>query len=122
MGNTVETAKVIQAALNRRHGSAHWTVKHGRGTAYGWLTICAAPRFCTFRSVEVNGEWQERDSGEGGHSMSPADCETLAKLLGLTDLVSRQGVLVPSSNAYYQEYIDRAEGRAPTVIGKQYWD
>lgn len=88
----------IRAALKRRSGK-RWSVTGGRGTAYGWITIDAAP----------------------GRSMTDAERAELATLLGL-DTVHHQGVSIPSSNDYYREYIDRAEGRAPRVIGRPYWD
>ena len=53
--------------------------------------------------------------------MGPADRFELAKLLGL-DVVWSQGVSIAAGNDYYREYIDRAEGREPSVIGKPYWD
>jgi len=79
-----------------------WSVKGGDGTSYGWITITAAPRRL------VNG------------SMTPEDQQQLALLLG--EYVHNQGALVPASSEYRQEYIDRANGRAPTVLGEQYWD
>jgi hypothetical protein len=61
------------------------------------------------------------DSGLPGGYMTPRDKEILKSLLNLDD-VHIQGVLIPSDNAYYQEYIDRAEGRTPSRIGQPYWD
>lgn len=46
----------------------------------------------------------------------------LAALLGMERPVHQQGVTIPSSGKYYQEYIDRAEGRSPSVLGVPYWD
>jgi len=55
--------------------------------------------------------------------MGPDDQLELARLLGIEkNSVNYQGEKVPASDEYYQEYIDRAEGRIPTVQGKQYWD
>ena len=53
--------------------------------------------------------------------MTETDRGTLAALLNV-DRVHHQGVSIPSSNAYYQEYIDRAEGKTPSVIARPYWD
>lgn len=94
--NTV-TAR-IRAALRRRSGK-RWSVTGGRGTAYGWITIDAAP----------------------SRSMTEAERAELATLLAL-DTVYHQGVSILASSDYYREYIDRAEGRAPRVIGRPYWD
>jgi len=54
--------------------------------------------------------------------MDDADREELARLLGLDGPAHHQGVRVPASNDYWQEYIDRAEGLAPSVVGAPYWD
>jgi len=53
--------------------------------------------------------------------MTEADRQQLAQLLGLEN-VHQQGVSIPASNGHYQEYIDRANGRSPSVIGEKYWD
>lgn len=99
------TMKRIREALQERSGKA-WSVTGGRGTAYGWIRIKSPPR----RSV-----------GDFGY-MSQADREELQRLLGLKNAVHQQGVNIPSSSAYYAEYLDRAEGRPPTRIGTPYWD
>jgi len=68
--------------------------------------------------------WEVEDPAyEFGH-MSPADREELCKLLGLEDRhgVHHQGVSIPAGGDYWQEYLDRAEGRKPTAYGQQYWD
>lgn len=99
-----ETIAQIKAALKRRSGKA-WSVTGGRGTAYGWITIHVAPK----------------SRNEYGY-MSDADRAELAQLLGYDRPVHMQGVDIPASSAYYQEFIDRANGRAPSVTGKPYWD
>lgn len=126
-----ETIKKIRTALKLRSGRG-WSVTGGRGTAYGWIKIDAPPSLCTwsYRPKAGAGEcpppgnefWEEYDTGEVGHHMSPADRDRLAKLLGLNEPVHVQGVSIPSSNDYYAEYIDRAEGRTPNVVGEPYWD
>lgn len=64
----------------------------------------------------------QTDTGEPGHSSGPQDREELAKLLGVELCQTTGGISVPASSDYYQEYIDRAEGKAPSVIGQPYWD
>ena len=102
MTNRDETIQAIRKALKARSGKA-WSVRGHRGTAYGWITISAPPA----RMV--------------GYEIAEADRDELKRLLDL-DSVHSQGVNVPASSRHYQEYIDRAEGRAPSVIGERYWD
>ena len=97
-----DTIREIRTALKRRSGKA-WSVTGGRGTSYGWLTITAPPA----------------RRGEFGY-LSDDDKRELAALLGVT--VHHQGVLVPGANDYYREFLDRANGREPPVIGRPYWD
>lgn len=104
-----ETIKEIKAALKRR-SKLRWSVTGGRGTAWGWLHINAAP-----------ARQDKNPDGSPSGSMNAEDRAALAKLLGLPD-VHHQGVSIASDSAYYQEYIDRANGRKPTVIGKPYWE
>ena len=78
-------------------------MRGGRGTSWGWITITAPPR----RLI--------------GHAMSAADAAELSQLLGL-DHAHDQGVTVPASSQYRQEYVARAEGRKPDVLGRPYWD
>lgn len=98
-----ETIQAIRGGLKAR-SNKRWSVTGGRGTAYGWITIAAVPA----RQVEFGYTSEE-------------DRKDLANLLGL-EKVHTQGVSIPSSNAYYQEYIDRANGKTPSVIGEPYWD
>ena len=98
-----ECITAIRAALKRR-SLKRWSVRGGSGTAWGWITISALPG-----RMESVG------------TMSAADCAELAGLLGLPS-VHPQGVDIPASSAYRQEYVDRANGTAPTVCGSPYWD
>lgn len=98
-----EAIERIKGALKRRSGKA-WSVRGGRGTSWGWITISVPPK-------------RETEFGY----MGEADRRDLAQLLGL-DHVHQQGVSVPASGKHRQEYVDRAEGREPSVIGEQYWD
>jgi hypothetical protein len=117
-----EAIKRIREALQRRSGKV-WSVTGGRGTAWGWITIDSPPRRRTswYRTAPVTGEQTEVHGCRPGGHTSPSDREELCKLLDL-EFVYRQGVRVPSSLDYYREYIDRAEGVKPTVIGEPYWD
>lgn len=95
----------IRKALRTRTGRT-WSVTGGRGTVWGWITITAPPK-----RRERYGE------------MSDTDRADLAKTLGLDlNMVRSQGVEIPSGSDYRREYVDRAEGRTPTVHGKPYWD
>lgn len=98
-----EAIAAIRKALTRRSGNK-WSVRGGRGTAWGWITIESRP------SRQVDGQ------------MTDEDCRELGELLGLGKPSHHQGESIPSSNAHYREYVDRAEGRTPIVVGQQYWD
>jgi len=98
-----EAIQIIRKALKVRSGKA-WSVKGGRGTSWGWIDISSPPARCN----------------EFG-SMSEADRLELAQLLGL-DVVHHQGVQVAASLKHRNEYVARAEGRTPEVLGEQYWD
>ena len=96
-----EAIKLIRQSLKRRSGKA-WSVKGDRGTAWGWITITAPPR----RQVEF-GYMSEDDRAE------------LTQLLGYDrpEEVHHQGVSIPASSDYRQEFIDRALGRNVTAVG-----
>lgn len=125
--NRDEAIREIRAALKRRSGKS-WSVTGGRGTAWGWIDINIPPKDRVWHSREVgtdiNGnpvyEWYI-DRTEPG-SMGPGDRKWLTDLLGLSSKVSHQGQSIPASSLHYQEYVDRANGRTPTVTGYQYWD
>lgn len=122
-----EAIAEIRAALKRRSGKP-WSVTGGHGTAWGWITIDAPPARRTWRhrlKADATNAWHESyegyDSGKPGGSMTPDDKAELAKLLGL-ESVHCQGVHISASNDDYQEHIDRANGRVPSVIAVPYWD
>jgi hypothetical protein len=98
-----EAIKEIKKALKARSGKS-WSVTGGRGTAWGWIHISVPP------SRLVDGYISVEERAE------------LGKLLGLDKPVHLQGESVPAGSDYRQEYVDRANGRAPTVHGKPYWD
>lgn len=93
-----ETIKRIRTALRARSGKT-WSVRGGAGTAYGWIRITRRP----------------------ADTMTTEEQTELARLLG-KEAVHHQGERIPAGLDYYQEYIDRAEGRTPTVQGRPYWD
>jgi hypothetical protein len=133
------TIRAIRAGLKRRSGKT-WSVPGGRGTAWGWLRISAPPKrlgcaglhrmelgaICLACGVD---RWDKPDACSahvctpdcGAHYITPTDRKLLAELLGL-ERVHPQGVQVANSSDCYREYIDRAEGRTPSVIGEPYWD
>ena len=111
-----EAIKRIRDGLKRRSGKT-WSVTGGRGTAWGWITVDAPPARRT---------WHHKGgthchTGEPGGYASPAERAELAKLLEL-DTVHNQGVSIPASGAYWDEYVARAEGRKPERLGEMYWD
>lgn len=113
-----EVCQRIKRALRERSGKT-WSVTHGRGTAYGWLKIDAPPA----RRVFTWNGLKPADGGEvhNGFFSSLEDRYELARLLAI-DAVHPQGISIPASTAYRREYVDRAEGREPSVIGTLYWD
>ena len=122
-----ETIKRIRTALTRRSGK-QWSVTGGRGTAWGWIEIDAPPARRTWSHRLKAGsvtdrpqDYEEFNCGLLGHNMGPEDRAELAALLGL-ERVHDQGISIAASNDYWQEYIDRAEGRTPAKIAQPYWD
>lgn len=118
-----EAIQRIRAGLRKRSGKA-WSVTGGRVTAWGWIEIDAPPAERTWRHRLIEGsrdDYEEFDSGQRGGCMSPKRREELAALLG-KDKIHPQGERIPASTAYYVEYVDRAEGRAPSQFGTVYWD
>lgn len=141
--DTVTVCKRIKAALRSRSGK-DWSVTKGRGTAGGWIRIDAPKarlscdmwhrwdgEICADCHTSRNAPYFWADElacpkhvcTETCYraSISPADRAELAALLGI-ERVHPQGVQIASSNDYYVEYIDRAEGREPRAIGTPYWD
>lgn len=96
-----EAIAEIKRALRSRSGKS-WSVKGGRGTAWGWISISAPPARL------------ERGS------LTEADRLELSELLGVT--VHSQGESVPAQSDFRAEYIDRANGRTPSRIGSPQWD
>ena len=99
--------KTVRGALKARSGKA-WSVRGGTGTAHGWITITAPPK------RQVNG------------FLSDEDAKELHALLGISYRpakgVRTQHITVPANSAYRQEFVDRAQGRTPSVEGEPYWD
>jgi hypothetical protein len=103
-----EAMKAIRAALKARSGRP-WSVRGGVGTSRGWIRISAPPK----RLLEGGG-------------LNVDDTVDLRTLLGLGLAHVRvghyKGENVPDTSDYYREYVDRAEGREPSVRGEPYWD
>ena len=120
----------IRSGLNDR-SDRPWSVTGGRGTSHGWLNIDAPPKRRTFDhrpTAEVRGDglpaYELIHVGKDGYLMGPDDRIELARLLGFPeeDAIPHQGVKVAAGHEYYAEFIDRAEGRTPSVKGTPYWD
>jgi hypothetical protein len=120
-------ANTIRASLKKRSGKP-WSVTVGRGTAWGWIRVDAAVGRRTWRWVLPAGasdspeNYQEIDSGQPGGHAGPADRAELAALLGLERLDSYQGVSIPGQSDFYDEFMDRAQGKTPETIGKPHWN
>ncbi|MGD9622180.1 MAG: hypothetical protein AB7G47_19330 [Mycolicibacterium sp.] len=100
-----QTIAAIRAALRRRSGKS-WSVRGGRGTTWGWITVSAPPRRC-----DKYGHMGEEDRVE------------LAALLDIdANRIGGDGAKIAASWDYRREYIARAEGRRPEVIATPYWD
>jgi hypothetical protein len=110
--------RTIRASLRRRSGKA-WSVTGGRGTAYGWITIDVPP---SRRRWQWDGITPTHSEGHACGHASLVERDELARLLGLTAPVHFQGHSIPAGHDYYREYLDRAEGRTPSVLGTPYWD
>ena len=117
----------IKAALKRRSGKT-WSVTGGRGTSWGWITVISPPARCTWRyRLKPNlPDWPENyegyESGAPGGNMTPEGRAELGDLLGLAGPTHAQGENIPASTPHWAEYVARAEGRTPSVVGQQYWD
>jgi hypothetical protein len=103
--NRNEVIAKIKAAFKAR--GLRYSVTGGRGTAWGWITIDLLP--------SVHKDLMHLD---------PVYRERAYLKLG-ADLGKEKGYTsesIPASSDYYREYIDRANGRTPSVIGEPYWD
>lgn len=124
-----ETIAAIRTALKRRSGKT-WSVAGGTGTGWGWITIDAPPKRRTAHWRETGEEDPSSghpklelcDTGQPGGCMTPEDRAELTELLGLASPVHHQGHSIAASNAHRLEHVQRAEGRAPSTHGRQYWD
>lgn len=135
-----EAIAAIRTALRARSGKA-WSVKGNKGTAWGWIDISSPParRGCArfheedyasrFR-CKLCGESTTEDTGCAAHVcddkcyrayITPEDRAELSALLGGIR-VHAQGVSIAASSEYRNEYIARAAGLTPAVVGTPYWD
>lgn len=92
---------IRQGLKSRGHGSI-FSVKGGRGTSWGWISITTKPS----RHVDYH--------------MTEADRILLAELLDTP--VHYQGESVPAATDYRLQAIQRAWGVPVTVIPTRYWD
>ena len=108
-----EACKRIRAAMKRKTGKT-WSVRGGRGTGWGWITVGAPPkrRICH----DPNPEWKcwditntvspyfERQpkDGERGRYTSDAERAEIAGAFGLTHPAHMQGLSIsPDEREYY---------------------
>lgn len=117
----------IKEQLFKRTGY-RFSVRGGRGTAWGWINIDAQPKDKRWSFVDTgkrddNGDtvFEMQETGIEFGYMSPELSEKLAKALGL-DNVHHQGVSIPASGAHRREYCKRASGRPVTKVAEAYWD
>jgi hypothetical protein len=100
--NRNSTILAIKAALKDR--GLRYSVTGGRGTSWGWLHIDLLPS--VYKSLDDDGR------------------KKAYRKLG-DDFGEAQGydqISVPAGSDYYREYIDRAKGLQPAVLGVPYWD
>ena len=98
-----EAIAQIKAAFKAR--GLRYSVKGGRGTAWGWIHIDLLPS--DYKKMDEDGR--------------KAAYKRLGEDIGLDRLCySSEGI--PSTSDYYREYVDRASGKTPSVFGKPYWD
>jgi hypothetical protein len=95
-----DTIATIKANLKARGFS--YSVTGGRGTAWGWIHIDLMPKMFKSNEQIIKAERVRMNEAFG--------------LNGASD------ISVPSSSAYYREYIERSAGKVPSVLGKPYWD
>ena len=105
------TIAAIKAAFKRR--GFRYSVTGGRGTAWGWITIDLLP-------AVYKGCWN--GDAESSREKRLSLYREMADRLGNPHGEGYGTVSIPASTDYYREYIDRAEGRKPAVIGQPYWD
>lgn len=92
-----EAIAAIRVALRQRSGRT-WSLRGGRGTAYGWITIIAPPARC-----DRYGAMTDDDRAE------------LSRVFGIPlGQVHGQGLMVEPTQAARREYVTRATtGTAP---------
>jgi hypothetical protein len=100
--NRNEVIAKIKAAFKAR--GLRYSVTGGRGTAWGWITIDLLP--AVYKKLDEAGR--------------KAAYHMLGRYLGKETGWTSESI--PASSDYYREYIDRANGRTPSVIGEPYWD
>lgn len=99
-----ECIEQIKTALKKR-SKTRWSVRGGSGTAYGWIRVTTIP------------------SLRNGCSLAEEHRKELAQLFGLEgERECWDGISIAASDDYYQEYVERANGQAPTKIAQPYWD
>jgi hypothetical protein len=99
-----EAIAEIKAAFKKR--GLKFSVTGGRGTAWGWIHIDLMPaEFKKLTDEQIKVRYAE-----------------LYTAIGMDRCRQQSSEGIPASSDYYREYIDRANGIEPTVIGVPYWD
>jgi hypothetical protein len=133
--DTNAVCKRIKSALVKR-GLTWVSVKHDTGTAYGWLNIGVMPSKQAQGYHGMNCEQLTALCDALGFDESDyhrcsvnrrdfPDSTTCQVLLRETYKGIRWGhnsIGVMDTYDAYKEFIDRAEGRTPSVYGVRYWD
>lgn len=129
-----DVIKAIKQALKARTGKS-WSVRGGRGTGYGWLTIDAPKALRRWTREQVGTDasgmpvYEERyltdaevaaGKAEYAH-MGPATRRKLAELLGL-ERVHADGISIPSGSDFYQAFLDRARTGTTEITPERHWD
>lgn len=121
-----QTIALLKELLKQRTGTS-WSVRGGKGTAWGWIKIESMPARQTWRSRLKEGamsnapeNFERYDSGMPGGSMSPDDIAALSDALGKR--VHCQGESVAASTQHRLEVLQRAAGVQVTAKPEQYWD
>lgn len=99
---TKQTIELLRKILRQRTGKS-WTVANSTGSAWGWIKVHAEPR----------------NRAEFGY-LTAEDQKTLEGIFGGS--VTRQGVSIPSSTAFYRYYLLRAAGLEAGMRPQPYWD
>jgi len=104
-----EAIKRIRAALKEKTGKP-WSVRGGRGTGWGWITVSSPPRRRVCHDENPDYDWRAYPStspcylerqpkeGEEGYYISDAEAQELANAFGMERPVHCQGLSISPDN------------------------